>query len=63
MESKGEENIEASESFIPCIKIAFGHWEGMAKMESSIHVWEGEGHKAFLFFVGLSNKKVVSFPY
>ena len=62
METKGEENVKAVQSFIPSIEVAFGHRESMSKVEGAIHIWIGKCLKELLFFIGLSYEKLVSFP-
>lgn len=62
MESEGEENVEAGESFIPSVEVALGHGEGMPEVQSAVHVGEGEGLEEFLLLVGLGRKKLVALP-
>lgn len=52
MEAKGEEYIEAGKSFVPCVKITFGHGEGMAEVESAVHVGVGESLEELGLVVG-----------
>ena len=62
MIAEGEEYIVVIESFVPSVEIAFGHGEGMSKMEHTIHVGVGESLKVFVFFIRFCNEKLVSFP-
>lgn len=62
MESKGEEDVEASESFVPSIEVALGHGEGVSEVQSPVHVGEGEGLEEFLLLVRLGRKKLVALP-
>ena len=62
MEPKWEKNIEARDSFIPSIEIAFGHREGMSQVESSVHVGVGKGFKVLGFLVWLCREILVTLP-
>lgn len=62
MEAEGEEDIIASDAFIPGIEVALGHGEGVSEVEGAVHVGEGEGLEVFRLRVGLSSKILVSFP-
>ena len=62
MESKGEEDVEAGQSFVPSIEVALGHREGVSEVESAVHVGKGEGLKELLLVVGLGRKKLVALP-
>jgi hypothetical protein len=62
MESEGEEDVESSKAFIPCIEVAFGHGEGVSEVESAIHVGERESLEEFLLFTGLRSEKLIPVP-
>lgn len=62
MEAKGEEYIEAGKSFVPCVKITFGHGEGMAEVESAVHVGVGESLEELGLVVGFCWEKLIPFP-
>lgn len=62
MESEGEKYVEASKSFVPSVEIAFGHGEGVAEVESAVHVGVGEGFEELGLSVGFCREKLISLP-
>ena len=52
MEPEREKDVVASQSPVPCIEIAFGHREGVAEMQSAVHIGVREGFEVLGFFVG-----------
>lgn len=63
MESEREKYVEASKSFVPSVEIAFGHREGVAEVESAVHVGVGEGLEELGLSVGFCSEKLISLPY
>ena len=62
MESKGPEDVEASNAFVPCIEVTLGHGEGVSEVECSIHVGVGEGLKVLGLLIGFDTEILIPFP-
>jgi hypothetical protein len=52
METERKQNVVAVQSFVPGVKVAFGHGEGVAQVQQTIHVGVGKGLEEFGFLVG-----------
>ncbi len=63
METERKQNVVAVQSFVPGVKVAFGHGEGVAQVQQTIHVGVGKGLEEFGFLVGFDWEILKSFPY
>jgi hypothetical protein len=52
METEWKKNVIAVQSFVPGVEVAFGHGEGVAQVEQTIHVSIRKGLEEFGFLVG-----------
>lgn len=62
MIAEREKDIISTKPFIPCVKIAFGHWKGVSQMEEPIHVCVGESFEKLWFLIWLNSKILMSVP-
>lgn len=62
VKAEREKDIKPTQSFIPSVKIAFRHGEGVAQMEQAIHVSIRECNEEFWLFRRLYREILVSIP-
>ena len=62
METEGEQDVVAVQSFVPGVEVAFGHGEGVNQVEQAVHVGVGEGLEEFGFLVGFDREILIPFP-
>jgi hypothetical protein len=54
MKAEWEQYVVTVKSFVPSVKIALGHGEGVTEMQKSVHVSVGESLEKLGFLVGLN---------